>query len=100
MKKNHHLYDWQDIKAQIHRKGMTLTALAELYSLNSSACRKVKTAKNQKAQAAIADFLKIPAEQLWPDRYPSRKPHILSNRYEALLESKKSNTDINMENAA
>lgn len=99
MKKNHP-YDWQDIKAEIHRKGMTLTALAELYGLNASACRKVKTAANQKAQAAISDFLQIPVEQLWPNRYPVRKPHILSNRYQALLESKKLNGVVDMEKAA
>ena len=99
MKKNHP-YDWQDIKAEIHRKGMTLTALAELYGLNASACRKVKTAANQKAQAAISDFLQIPVEQLWPNRYPVRKPHILSSRYQALLESKKSNALVDMEKAA
>ena len=99
MKKNHS-YDWQDIKAEIHRKGMTLTALAEIYGLNASACRKVKTAANQQAQAAISDFLQIPVEQLWPNRYPVRKPHILSNRYKAILESKKSAANVDMEKAA
>ncbi|UXN07544.1 helix-turn-helix domain-containing protein [Bartonella sp. HY761] len=99
MKKVHH-YDWQDIKAALHRKGMTFTALAELYDLNPAACRKVKNSVNQKAQAAIADFLKIPAEELWPDRYPIQKPTILSSRYKAMLESKKSNVVADMEKAA
>lgn len=82
--------DWFDIKSELHRRGMTLTKLAELNDLDPSACRKVKTHPNLKAEAAIADFLGRKVEELWPDRYPIRKSRILSSKYDGPLESQKS----------
>ncbi|GAA0311452.1 MULTISPECIES: helix-turn-helix domain-containing protein [Rhodovulum] len=69
--------DWHGIKAELHRRGMTLTALATRAGLDPSMCRKVNSHCNYKAQKAIADFLDLKPEQLWPDRYPKNKPRIL-----------------------
>ena len=69
--------DWQAIKAEIHRRGMTLTELAKRNGIEPSTCRTVKSRTNYKAQQIIADFIDQKPESLWPDRYPIGKPRIL-----------------------
>lgn len=88
MKDQH--WDWHAIKAALHRKGMTLTRLAELNGLDPSACRIAGTRVNRKAEAAIADFLQVPVERLFPDRYPIRSSRILDSKYERDGASQKS----------
>lgn len=82
--------DWHGIVSALHRRGMTLTKLAELNNLPESACRKAKTIPYRKAEAAIASFLGMKVEELWPDRYPVKKSRILDSKYEGSLESQKS----------
>ena len=68
--------DWLDIKAELHRRGMTLTALGMLNGLHPKALAKIKTHPHFEGQALIARFLDRKPEDLWPDRYPQRKPRI------------------------
>lgn len=82
--------DWQDIKGALHRRNMTLTELGPLYGLDPSACRVVKSRTHRKAEAAIADFLGVPVERLFPDRYPIRTTCILSSKCERPTASPKS----------
>ena len=83
-------WDWYSIKAELHRRGMTLTKLAELNGLDPSACRCAGSRTHRKAEAAIADFLGVPVEKLFPDRYPVRTARILSSKYDAPAASPKS----------
>lgn len=69
--------DWHGIKAELHRRGMTLTGLGRMSGLDPSACRRVNTSTNYAAQAAIAEFIGQKPEDLWPDRYPKGKTRIL-----------------------
>lgn len=92
--------DWHYIKSELHRRGMTLTKLAELNDLHPSACRKVKVAVNRKAEAAIAAFLGVKPEELWPTRYPIQSSRILSNAYSGSLESQKARLAADMGVAA
>lgn len=69
--------DWADIKASVHRQGMTLTELAIRNGLPAGACCKVVTVKHYPAQEVIAKFLGCAPEDLWPDRYPKGGPRIL-----------------------
>jgi len=95
------VWDWPAIKAEIQRRGSTLTELALENGLPENACRMVKHYPNRRVQAIIAAFIDDEPENVWPDRYSKkRKPRILSSRYRALLESKKSNASINMSEAA
>ena len=71
------IMDWQAIKAEIHRRGMTLTALAERSGLHPTLCRQVSSRTNRKAQQIIADFIGQKPEDLWPDRYLNGKHRIL-----------------------
>ncbi|MBN9243423.1 MAG: helix-turn-helix domain-containing protein [Mesorhizobium sp.] len=82
--------DWEDIKAALHRRGMTFTKLAPMYGLDPSACRVAKSRTHRKAEAAIADFLGVPVEKLFPDRYPIRTARILSSKYDDAVASQKS----------
>lgn len=81
--------DWHGVVSALHRRGMTLTKLAELNDLPESACRKAKTIPHRRAEAAIASFLRMKVEELWPDRYPIKKSRILDSKYQGTLESQK-----------
>ncbi|MCA1242977.1 helix-turn-helix domain-containing protein [Stappia stellulata] len=74
-------WDQHSIKAELHRRGMTLSALAESIGMKPNNFGHVWKRTNRKAEKAIADFLGVPAEQLFPDRYPIKKTRILSSRY-------------------
>lgn len=81
--------DWLGIVAELHRRGMTLTELARRSGLHQAVCRQVKDRTNYKGQQAIADFLGMKPEDLWPDRYPKGKPRILDiNKYPPMASQK------------
>ena len=80
-----------EIKKQIEERGMTLTGLAELNGLNPNTFRAVWSRTVRPAQEAIAKFLDVPVEELFPDRYPIRKTRILDTAKYPPLESQKSN---------
>lgn len=83
-------WDWFSIKAELHRRGMTLSKLAELNGLDPSACRVAGSRVHRKAEAAIARFLDVPVEKLFPDRYPIRTARVLSSKYDVPAASQKS----------
>jgi len=82
--------DWEDIKGALHRRKMTLTELGPIYGLDPSACRVAKSRTHRKAEAAIADFLGVPVEKLFPNRYPIRTARILDSKYDRKGASQKS----------
>ncbi len=93
-------WDWFSIKAELHRRGMTLTRLAELNGLDPSACRCAGSRTHRKAEAAIADFIGVPVEKLFPDRYPIRTARILSSKYDTPTASPKSPSRSDIRSAA
>lgn len=66
------IWDKHAIKAEIHRRGKTLAAVAEEAGLEVSACSVALKKRWKRGEKAIADFLRVPAHVLWPDRYPRR----------------------------
>lgn len=76
-------WDQHGIKAELHRRGMTLTRLAEINGLNPKTFRSVWARTHRKAEAAIAAFLEEPVEELFPERYPIRSSRLLSSKYDA-----------------
>ena len=94
------ILDWPGIIAEIKRRGFSLSELARENGYHPSTFVQVKTKCHFRAQSIIAACIDLDPREVWPNRYLTHKPHILSNRYKALLESKKANTDIGMENAA
>ena len=83
------LWDKHAIKAELHRRGMTLTALATREGINPKSFRGVWARTHRKAEAALAKFLGVPVEDLFPERYPIRTSRILSTKYEAESASQK-----------
>lgn len=57
------------IKAKIHMRGMTLTALDERYGLPEKTCSDTLRTGRPNGEAAIADYLGCTLHELWPDRY-------------------------------
>ena len=77
MRKKQPAMDWQAIKAELHRRGMTLTELGKRNGINPGTFRSVPTRTPHAAQEAIATFIDQKPEDLWPDRYPKGGPRIL-----------------------
>lgn len=86
------VWDKHAIKAELHRRGMTLTALAQREGLNPNSFRAVWARTHRKAEAALAGFLGVPVEELFPDRYPIRTSRILSTKYAGESASTKTDT--------
>lgn len=76
-------WDQHAIKAELHRRGMTLTRLAEINDLNPKTFRSVWARTHRKAETAIASFLGVPVEELFPTRYPIRSSRLLSSKFQA-----------------
>lgn len=62
-------WDRHAIRAEVARRGSTLTAIALAAGLNPGSCRAALSKCFPAADRAIADFLSIPLFELWPDRY-------------------------------
>lgn len=100
MSKRKPVMDWEAIKAEVHRRGMTLTELAIRSGLHPSILRKVKTMTHYAGQAALAAFIGQKPENLWPDRYPKKSSGILDTAKWPPLESQNSNASTDMQVAA
>lgn len=64
--------DWHpaDVKAALHKKGITLAALAEAYGLNSSSTlSSVFTRSYPLNEKRIADAIGVHPKVIWPTRY-------------------------------
>lgn len=59
----------EDIKAEVRKSGVTLTALALKAGLSESACRNALRKKSGRADEAIAAQIKKPLNAIWPSRY-------------------------------
>ena len=77
------------IKCALEERGMTLSGLAELKGINPSAMRNVWRRTSRSCERAIAEYLGVPAAELFPDRYPIRKSCILSAENAALIAREK-----------
>jgi Ner family transcriptional regulator len=66
---SHTSWDKHAIKAEIHRRGATLTQIALDHGLGSCSCRVGLIQPMPAANRAIAAFLGVPLHELWPDWY-------------------------------
>ncbi len=67
-------WDRHSIKAEIHRRGMSLRGIAEDAGLAASACAHGLIGSSRAGADAIAKALDIPFRELFPDSY-SRGRH-------------------------
>jgi len=100
MSKRKPIMDWEAIKAEVHRRRMTLTELAVRSGLHPSILRKVKTMTHYAGQDVLAAFIDQKPENLWPDRYPKKSSGILDTAKWPPLESQNSNASTDMQVAA
>ncbi|WP_208441996.1 helix-turn-helix domain-containing protein [Bartonella raoultii] len=70
------VWDRHSILAELRRRNMTLAELAKAYQLSSSSVQHIWTRSNEKAERAIADFIGLPVEQVFSDRYPKSRRRI------------------------
>ncbi|WP_019222464.1 helix-turn-helix domain-containing protein [Bartonella rattaustraliani] len=69
-------WDRHSILAELRRRNMTLAELAKAYQLPSSSVQHIWTRPNEKAERAIADFIGLPVEQIFFERYPKSRRRI------------------------
>lgn len=62
-------WDNPGIKAELERRGYTLTSLAREKGLAENACRRALCGSSLDGAIAIADALDAPFEEVWPGRY-------------------------------
>ncbi len=74
-------WDRHAILGELRRRGMTLTRLAELNNVRPGGFRTIWKRENSKSEAIIAEFLDVPVEELFPDRYPKTTASILAPQY-------------------
>jgi Ner family transcriptional regulator len=74
-------WDRHSILGELRRRGMTMAKLAELRGISPGGFRTIWTRQNAKSEQAIADFLEVPVEELFPDRYPKSHARILARQY-------------------
>ena len=76
-------WDQHRMKYELHSSGMTLTRLAEIKGIDPRTMRAVWKRTHRPSEAALSEFLKVPVEQLFPDRYPITRHTILAPEYQA-----------------
>ena len=62
-------WDKHQIKAEIYRRGQSLTSLEECSGLNKGDCSAALSRPFLRAERVIAAFLDLPLYELWPDRW-------------------------------
>ncbi|MFT4098795.1 MAG: helix-turn-helix domain-containing protein [Rhodoblastus sp.] len=83
-------WDRYAIRAELSRRGLTLTGLAIAAGIEPSACRTALLRPNSDGEKAIAKALGQMPETLWPDRYRvNPATGTISNAYRTRLASQK-----------
>lgn len=77
------------ILCAIHERKMTLDKLAIKHDRNPSSFRHIWKRPNTINEAIVAEFLGVPAEQLWPDRYPKSTSRIFDSKIHGDIEGQK-----------
>lgn len=67
-------WDKHAITAEVRRRGSTLTEIAVKTGLHPSACRTAVVRRHIAGEKAIADYLGVAPEVLWPKRYAKPSP--------------------------
>ena len=69
-----------DILCEIRKRKMTLAKLAEAHERNPGSFGHVWKRPNQINEKIIADFIGVPVEELWPDRYPKDSHRVFDSK--------------------
>jgi Ner family transcriptional regulator len=77
------------ILCEIHERGMTLEKLAIRHTRNPNSFRHIWKRPNSTNERIVADFIGVPAEELWPDRYPKESSRIFDSKKWGGVEAQK-----------
>lgn len=75
-KNDEKVWDRHAIKAEIERKGYTLTSVAAKYGMPSQTVRNALDKPSRSGELAIAKFLGVPVHQLFPERWTANNKRI------------------------
>lgn len=67
-------WDKHAIRAEVTRRGATLTGIALEAGLSEGACRQALSRRHIAGEKALAKFLGVRPEALWPERYAKPSP--------------------------
>lgn len=70
----------EDIKAEIRKRGVTVSDLGKRHGLSGSAMRLSLVSPVPRADKVIAEFLGVPLHALWPARYDA-EGHPIYRKY-------------------
>ena len=93
-------WDRYAIKAEIHRRGKTLTGLAIENDVEPSACRVALLRRYPKGEAIISKFIGVPKHVLWPKRYAAVTSKAKSSGRRGARKGQKIRTRTDRRNAA
>jgi Ner family transcriptional regulator len=82
-------WDKHSIKAEIHRRGATLTQLAVDHGLGSCSCRVGLIHPMPAANRVIAAFLGVPLHELWPTWYDTAGNRLRAKRKSNSIRSRR-----------
>lgn len=68
------VWDRHAIRAEVHRRGTTLRAIALAANLHYTACSSALIRRHLAGEKALADFLGLAPEVVWPERYAKPSP--------------------------
>lgn len=68
------------ILGEIRDRKMTLAKLAEAHGRNPGSFGHIWKRPNRINEQIIADFLGVPVEELWPDRYPKDSSRVFDSK--------------------
>lgn len=87
-------WTWEDdVIRPLHRRGMTLTALAEIHGKTTSLLTSLKTRSHAPSEKIVAEFLGKPVEEVFRDRYPKRTSRVLDSKVVAKEKARKAATE-------
>ena len=75
---NEKVWDRHAIKAEIERKGHTLTSIASQYGMPAQTVRNALDKPSRSGELAISKFLGIPLHTLFPERWTEDNKRIYS----------------------
>lgn len=68
-------WDWNQVRAELLRRGLTLAEVGRRNGLSADLVRKVRILPLHRPQDAIADAIGVNPSSIWPSRYdPNGKP--------------------------
>lgn len=85
------VWDRYAIRAEVHRRGLTLTGIARAAGLTESACRRALFGLDRRGADAIAGALGIPFDTLFPNGFIRSRSSQLHASPKARGESRKKN---------